>query len=172
MSKEIGIVGFVNRCKNLLSGVKRGQMKVLLLKDIPDVGRKNEVKEVNDGFARNFLLLKKLAVPATGDKIKAVETEKKNKEQKQSSEQKRFQDVADKLKSIEIVIATKVGEKGKAFGSIGSHQIKKALDAKGVSIEEEWISLDEPIKTTGPKKIDIKFPHGIVGSLMIIVKPE
>lgn len=147
-------------------------MKVLLLKDIPDVGRKNEVKEVNDGFARNFLLLKKLAVPATDDKIKAVEAEKKTAEQKQSSEQKRFQDLADKLKSIEIVIATKIGEKGKAFGSIGSNQIKKALDAKGVSIEEEWILLDEPIKTTGSKKIDIKFSHGIVGSFLVTIKPE
>ncbi|MDP3779040.1 MAG: 50S ribosomal protein L9 [bacterium] len=147
-------------------------MKVLLLKDVPDVGRKNEVKEVNDGFARNFLLLKKLAVPATSDKVKAVETEKTNKKHKQASDIKKFQDIADKLKSVEVVIVTKVGEKGKAFGSIGSHQIKKALDVKGINIEEGWISLEEPIKTTGSKTIDITFPQGVVGSFTVIIKPE
>ena len=147
-------------------------MKVLLLKDVPDVGRKNEVKEVNDGFARNFLFAKKLAIPATSDKVKAVEMEKKGKEQKQASEQKKFQDIADKLKSVEIVISTKVGEKGKAFGSIGSHQIKKALDVKGINIEEKWISLTQPIKTTGSKTIDITFPRGVIGSLTVTIKPE
>ena len=147
-------------------------MKVLLLKDIPDVGRKNEVKDVNDGFARNFLFAKHLAIPATSNAVQTVETQKTHKEQKQASDKKKFQDIADMLKSAEVVITTKLGEKGKVFGSIGSHQIKKSLDEKGIHIEEEWLSLEKPIKTSGSKKIDIKFPHGVAGSLMVTVRPE
>lgn len=147
-------------------------MKVLLLKDVRDVGRKNEVKEVNDGFARNFLFAKKLAILATESKMHVIEAEKAGKEKKQETEQKKYQDIADHLKSIEVTIAIKVGEKGKAFGSVGVHQIKKALDQQKIEIDENWIVLKEPIKTTGSKQVPLKFPHDISGFITIVIKPE
>lgn len=147
-------------------------MKVLLLQDVSGTGQKNDIKDVNDGFARNFLFPKKLAVAAIDKRIIAVEREKTKKQQKQANEQKKYQDVADKLKSIEVIITTKVGEKGKAFGSIGAHQIKKALEKERIDIEEEWIDIEEPLKTTGLKKVTLKFPHGIWGVLNVIIKPE
>ena len=93
-------------------------MKVLLLKDVPNVGQKNDIKDVHDGFARNFLFARKLAMVATEEKIRKVENEKQGKEQKQQTDRKKYQDIADRLANVEVVIPTKVGEKGKAFGSI------------------------------------------------------
>ena len=147
-------------------------MKVLLLKDVPNVGQKNDIKDVNDGFARNFLLARNLAVAATDQKIREMEKEKQGKEQKQQNDRKKYQDIADGLAKIEIVIPTKVDEKGKAFGSIGSNDIKKALKAAGHTIEEEWIAIEDPIKTTGTIHVPLKFPHGVGGSLMVTIKPE
>ena len=147
-------------------------MKVLLLKDVPGTGRKNDIKDVNNGFARNFLLARNLAVAATDQKIREMEKEKQGKEQKQQSDRKKYQDIADGLAKIEIVIPTKIGEKGKAFGSIGSNDIKKALKAAGHAIEEEWIAIEDPIKTTGTIHVPLKFPHGVGGSLMVTIKPE
>lgn len=147
-------------------------MKILLLKDVPGVGQKNDVRNVNDGFARNFLFPKKLAVTATSETMRSLEQEKTEKQQKHANEQKKYQDIADKLKSIEVVITTKIGEKGKAFGSIDIHQIKKALEKQGIDIKEEWIELEEPLKTTGVKQIPLKFPHGVSGSVTLTIKPE
>ena len=102
-------------------------MKVLLLKDVPGTGRKNDIKDVNDGFARNFLLARKLAVLATSNTERALEQEKIGKQQREASDQKKYQDMADRLMRAEVVITTKVGEKGKAFGSIGTHQDRKSV---------------------------------------------
>ena len=147
-------------------------MKVLLLKDVPNVGRKNDIKDVNNGFARNFLFARKLAVAATDERIREVEREKKGKEDKQQTDRRKYQDIADQLAQVKVIILTKVGEKGKAFGSIGSHDIKKALISQGYAIEEEWIALEDPIKTTGTIKVPLKFPHGVAGSLAVTVKAE
>lgn len=147
-------------------------MKVLLLKDVPGLGQKNDIKDVNDGYARNFLFARKFAVMATNETIQEVEKGKKHKEQKQQDNQKKYQDIAQQLEKIEVVITTKVGEKGKAFGSVGRHDIKKSLDAQGYMIEEEWIALEEPIKTTGTTRVPLKFPHGVMGSIAVIIRPE
>ena len=71
-----------------------------------------------------------------------------------------------------MIITTKVGEKGRAFGSVGKHEIKKALEEQGIMIEDEWITLEEPIKSTGEKQIPIKFPYGILGLVMVTIKSE
>ncbi len=147
-------------------------MKVLLLKDVRNVGQKNDIVDVNEGYARNFLIAKKLAVPATNSTVRSVQHEKTEKQQKELANKKKYQDIADKLKSMEVIIATKVGEKGKAFGSIGAAQIKKALDKQGMNIEEEWIALKDPIKTTGVTSVPLKFPHGVSGAFNVTIKPE
>ena len=147
-------------------------MKVLLLKDVPGVGQKNDVKDVNDGFARNFLFVKKLAVAATDERLQFLEREEAGKQEKQLNEKIKNQDIADKINSVELIIATKVGEKGKAFGSIGASHIKRALGKQGIDIEEEWVELEEPLKTTGSKQIPLKFPHGVFGFVTVTIKSE
>lgn len=147
-------------------------MKILLLKDVPGVGQKNDIKEVNEGFARNFLFTKKLAVAASDAKIRTLEHEKNALQHKETADKKRYQNIADKLASTEVIITTKVGEKGKSFGSIGATQIKKALGRQGVDIEEEWVTLTEPIKTIRIVAVPLKFPYGISGSVNVTVKAE
>ena len=147
-------------------------MKILLLKDVPGVGQKNDIKDVNDGFARNFLFVKKLAVAATDERLQFLEREEAGKQEKQLNEKIKYQDIADKINSVELIIATKVGEKGKAFGSIGASHIKRALGKQGIYIEEEWVELEEPLKTTGSKQIPLKFPHGVSGFVTVTIKSE
>lgn len=147
-------------------------MNVLFLKDVSGVGRKHEIKNVNDGFARNFLFPKKLAIMATDEKIKIIEHEKTGKQQQEIRNQKKYQDIADTIALLNVVIVTKIGEKGKAFGSIGTDDIQKALKRQGVHVEEDWIMLEEPLKTTGTSSIALKFPHGVLGSVYVTVKPE
>lgn len=147
-------------------------MKILLLKDIPGVGRKNDIKDVTEGYARNFLFAKKLAVAATDAKIRIIAHEKNALQHKETADKKKYKDIADKLASTQVTIVTKVGEKGKAFGSVGAGHIKTALDKQGIAIEEEWIALKEPIKTTGITAVPLKFPYGVSGSVNVTIKPE
>lgn len=147
-------------------------MKVLLLKDVLGLGQKNDIKEVKEGYARNFLFAKKIAILATDAVMRSIAREKTDKEQQHLADKKKYQDIANDLQSVEVVINTKIGEKGKAFGSVGAGHIKKALEEQGIMIEEEWIDLKEPIKTTGTIQVPIAFPHGISGFVNVIIKPE
>lgn len=147
-------------------------MKVILLKDVSGIGRKNDIKEVNDGFARNFLFARKLAIPATDDTLRLVEYEKAGKQKKLINDKKKYQDMADKIKSVEIMIKTKIGEKGKAFGSIGAHHIKKELEKQGINIKQDWIVLKKTMKTTETKQVALIFPHNVSGFVTVTIQRD
>lgn len=147
-------------------------MKVILLKDIPALGRTRDVKDVSDGYARNFLLPRKLAIPATDAALASAAARKTGEERAKSAEQDAYRAYAEKLKTMALSFKTKMGEKGKAFGSIGIAAIRDALKKKGVEVDKDWIALDAPIKTAGEKKVAIKFPQGIEGEVKIIIEPE
>src|SRR3989344_72102 len=147
-------------------------MKVILLKDIPKVGRKNEVKDVSEGFARNFLIRQNLAKSATDGAVKTLSREQKQKENAKDQERKKYMSLVDKLNLLEVVFRTKMGEKGKAFGSINVAKIQEELRRLGVTVEKEWIQLDDPIKTTGEHRVVIKFPGKVTGEVKVLVKPE
>ena len=147
-------------------------MKVILLVDVPALGRKNDVKEVSGGYARNFLLPRHLAEPATDAAVAGLAAKKAREEREKSEEYKRHQALVEKLRSVVLQFRVKIGEKGKAFGSVGTAKIKEALAGQGIAVDKEWIMLDEPIKTTGEKTVAIKFPHGIAGEVKITIEPE
>ena len=147
-------------------------MKVILLQDVAALGRKNDTKDVSDGYARNFLLPRRLAVAATPAAIAALTGEKVRKEQEQLKHTATYQAVAEKLKNMTLLIKTKMGEKGKAFGSITAAKIRDALKRQGIDMEKEWIALVEPIKTMGEHTVEIKFPHDIVGKMKVTVEAE
>ena len=147
-------------------------MKVILLKGIPKLGHKNEVKEVSDGYARNFLFAKNLAKPATPEVLKAIAVQKEREEKEQSVEYQHYKALVEKLKSLELRFKVKMGEKGKAFGSVTPAKIKEALGKHGISIEKESILLEDSIKTTGVRDVKIKFPHDLVGEVKVIVESE
>ena len=146
-------------------------MKVILLQDVRSVGRKNEVKEVSPGFARNFLFSKKTAIPATEENLRKLTSQKEQKEKTLSRETEKYQDLAEKLKSQVLEFKIKVGEKGKAFGSITSSKIAEALQKKGIEIEKEWLP-EEHIKSTGEKTVKIKFPHNVTGEIRVRIEAE
>ena len=147
-------------------------MKIILLQDIPTVGRKSEIKEVREGYARNFLLPRKLAVAATGEAVKRLERESAIKEAHLQTLERTYREISEKLKNITLTFKMKVGERGKAFGSISEEDIKTGLKEEGIKIEKNWLDLEAHIKTTGPHRVPIKFPHDIKGEIRVIVEAE
>ncbi len=146
-------------------------MKVVLLEDIDGVGLAGDVKDVKDGYARNFLLPKKLALKATKENMKLIE-EKRNSIIKRT--QKRIQsELAKKeqLDGLAIEIKAKAGEGGKLFGSIGSNDIYTALKEKQIEIDKKNIRLDEPIKQVGEYDVTIALYRDIKAKIKVIVNP-
>jgi large subunit ribosomal protein L9 len=132
-------------------------MKIILLQDVPNVGRKYDVKNVSDGYARNFLIPQKLAKLATPKAIKAIEVEKKRLEEEKKIQENILQKNLDGLKDLKIVFDAKNNEKGHLFASIHSQGISKILkEQHHLDIPAEMIILDKPIKEIGQYKIKVK----------------
>lgn len=147
-------------------------MKVILLQDVHALGRKRDVKDVSDGYARNFLIPRKLAMPANTGALQALTAQKAREEQEKSELHGKYKASAERLKTTTLLFKTKIGEKGKTFGSISSAKIRDALKKEGIAVEKEWIAMDAPIKTAGAHAVEINFPHGIMGKTKIIVEAE
>lgn len=132
-------------------------MKIILLQDVPKVGRKYEVKNVSDGYARNFLLVKNLAKIATSKAIKAVESEKKQVEEEKKTQEDILQKNLEGLKDLKIVFDGKNNEKGHLFAGIHGQDISKILKEQShLDIPAELIQLEKPIKEIGQYKIKVK----------------
>ena len=147
-------------------------MKIILLQDIKGLGEKGEAKEASPGYARNFLFPKGLAKPATQEAILELEKTKETAMKRSAEETGRFRSLAAHLAKTTLVIKTRIGEKGKAFGAVTAAKIRDALSQQNFNIEKEWIDLEESIKQTGEHLIKIKFPHGVEGTLRVVIEPE
>lgn len=147
-------------------------MKVILLKDVPKVGRKGEVKNVSDGYGRNFLIAKGFAEEATPAALSRIERLAAAKAEARAGEEKGYRLLAETLSGTELAFTLKLGEKGESFGSIGEAKIREALKAKKIDIREGRIDLESPLKTLGRHEIAIEFPHGISGKIMVVVEKE
>ena len=144
-------------------------MKVLLLDNIENIGKRGEVKEVKNGLARNFLLPKKLALRATDHNIKAWENRLNSLKLKDAKIVEDAQAIADTLNTIEISIAVKAGEEDKLFGSVTSQNIADSLAEQGYKFEKRKILLDEPIKTLGIYSVPIKLLTEVTGTVKVWV---
>lgn len=131
-------------------------MKVILLSDVLELGKKNDVKDVKDGFGRNFLLARKLAVIATPSALKQLETKKKKEEEQKAKKKETIKLIFEKIKNQEFEIKEKANEKGELFGSIGKERILLALKEKGFDVEEKFIQFDKPLKSIGIHKINLE----------------
>ena len=147
-------------------------MKVILLVDVAALGRKDEVKEVSGGYARNFLLPRLLAVAASSAALKNLAEQGVRREKEKSDAEGRNRASAEALKKIVLRFSIKTGGKGKTFGSINAAKIIDALSRQGIAVEKSWIVLDEPIKTTGEKSVALHLPHGVKAELKIIIEAE
>lgn len=143
-------------------------MKVILLDNIKGVGKKDEIINASDGYARNFLLPKKLAVEANSTNMSKLKAKQDSNQYRKNVEKEEAQKIAEKLKGILLKISVKAGENGKIFGSITSKEIAENLKAQyQIEIDKKKIELKEPIKTLGSFTVQIRLYEGVVGNLKV-----
>lgn len=145
-------------------------MKVILLQDVPGTGKKNQILNVSDGYARNFLLPRKWAMEATANAVKEVERRNETERQKELARKQEAEDIAKQLKDKIIELRAKGGEKGKLYGSVTSQEIADALSAQhGFEIDRRKIELPEPIRSAGETQVTISLYAGIKVNMIVQV---
>ena len=147
-------------------------MRIVLTQDIEKLGKKGDIKEVADGYARNFLFPKNLAKPATELTIKDLSKGRLQEEKRKSDEISRYQQLAKNLDGKEITFSTALGESGRAFGSVSASDITDELKKGKIEVSKEWVELEEPIKKAGGWDVKIKLPHGIEASIKVVVEAK
>lgn len=145
-------------------------MKVIFNVDVKGQGKKGEMKEVSDGYARNYLLPRKLAMEANADNLNAYKLKEKAKAAQIAKEKATAQETASKLSGIQVKIAAKAGSAGKLFGSVTSREISEALREQfGIEIEKQKIVQAEPIKSFGTFEVKCKLGYEITGTVSVLV---
>lgn len=147
-------------------------MKVLLLKDLDNLGKKFEIKEVKSGYARNFLIPKGLAKPATKKTMEWVENQKEKIAQEAEEELKRIQQLASSIDGQEVVIPVKVGEDGQLFESVTLQKVYERIKEMGFDLKKNQIELQDSIKELGEFPIKIKFGHNLESEIRLIITEE
>ena len=148
-------------------------MKVILKADIKGVGKKDEIINASDGYARNFLFPKNLAVEANKENMSKLKAKQDAKKYQKEQEKEEAKNISDKLGRIMLKIKVKSGENGKIFGGISSKEIAEGLENNyNIKIDKKKIDLKEPIKTLGTRTVEIKLYEGIIGKLKIDVISE
>lgn len=149
-------------------------MKVILLKDVPKLGKKGDIKEVADGYARNYLIPRGFAKKLDEGVLRSMENEMKMKAEKEERIRKKSEDVLKELKKRVHRITVKAGSSGKLFGSLTGNVIAERLSKlTGIEVDKRWIKLERPLKELGKYKIEMKLPGGVKGFVEIeLVKEE
>ncbi len=145
-------------------------MKVIFIEDVPDVARAGEAKEVADGYGRNYLLPRKLAVLANSQASNIVEAQMKKVALKRVQAEAEMTETASKLAGVEITVKAKAGAKERLYGSITSADIAAALsESTGLVIDRRKIELEEPIRQLGSHEVTVRFTHDITAAIKLIV---
>ena len=147
-------------------------MKVILTQDVASLGKSGDLKDVADGYARNFLIPRKLAVPAAGGAYRAWQHDIASREEKRKREREEAEIAAQRISSTTLTLGVKVGEGGKLYGSITSKDIADALGRRGIMIDRHKIDLEEPLKMLGTYKVAIKVYPGLTPEVTIAVEPK
>ncbi len=147
-------------------------MEVILRTDVPKLGKAGDIVKVKDGFARNYLLPKGLAIPANQKTIKALENQRRIILAKAERERKKAQSLAEKLAGLTLTFYRKVIEGDRIYGSISAQDIVKALEEKGVNLERRFVLLDEPIKKLGTYEIFIRLGPDVEVKINVEVVEE
>ncbi len=147
-------------------------MKVILTKDVDKVGKSGEMKVVADGYATNYLIPHKLAVPASGGAYRAYQHDIASREDKRKREREEAEIAATRIASTTLTMGVKVGEGGKLYGSINNQDIAEALGRRGITVDRHKIDLEQPIKSLGTYKVAIKVYTGMTPEVTIVVEPK
>ncbi len=145
-------------------------MKVILLKDVKKQGKKDQIIEVSDGYAQNFLIKNGLAVKYTAGSKNILDQELKEKKDNEEALVKECENIKERLAKTELTFKVKTGKSGKIFGSISSKQIADELAKKGITIDKKTIKIDNPIDTLGVHLVDINLHKRVKGQIKINVK--
>ena len=145
-------------------------MKVILQQDVRGQGKKGQLVEVSDGYARNFLLPKKLAVAATAENVNTMKQQEKARKAQEAAEKAQAEATAKQLEGLMVKIPAKAGEGGRLFGAVTAKEVSEALAAQhGVNIPKARLVLDEPIKACGGYQIKAKLGYEVVGTVNVMV---
>ena len=147
-------------------------MKVILTGDVEKIGKSGELKDVADGYARNYLIPRKLAVPAAGGAYRAWQHDIASREEKRRREREEAEVAANRINSTTLTMGVKVGEGGKLYGSITAKEIADALGRRGIVVDRHKIELDEPLKALGTYKVAVKVYAGMTPEVTVVVEPK
>ena len=146
-------------------------MKVILLENVKSLGKKGEIVNVNDGYARNFILPKKLGVEATGKNLNDLKLQKNNEKKVAQESLEGAKELAGELSAGKVELAIKVGEGGRTFGSVSSKEIAEAAKAQlGYDIDKKKIQMKDPIKAVGTTSVAIKLHPKVTAELKVVVE--
>ncbi|HVW24028.1 MAG TPA: 50S ribosomal protein L9 [Polyangiaceae bacterium] len=145
------------------------QIHVVLQQDVQNLGKSGDLVRVRPGYARNFLIPRGLAAPATAGNLARIEDLRQKARARAAKELGQAQETAKKLESVSVKIARAVGEENKMYGSVTSKDIEEAFAAIGVELDRKKITLDDPIKTLGLSEVPIKLHHDVVAKLRVEV---
>ena len=148
-------------------------MKVILQQDVRGQGKKGQMIEVAEGYARNFLLPRKLAVPATADAMNTMRLQEKAKRAEEARQKAEAQAMAEKLKGVVVKLTAKAGANGKLFGAVTSKEVSDALQSQhGIELAKNKIVMEEPIRSYGSYELKAKLGFEISGTVYVVVAEE
>jgi large subunit ribosomal protein L9 len=147
-------------------------VKVILTADVDKLGKSGDLKAVADGYAQNFLIPRKLAVPAAGGAYRAWQHDIASREDKRKREREEAEIIANRIGSTTLTMGVKVGEGGKLYGSITAQDIADALGRRGITVDKHKVDLDQPLKSLGTYKVAVKVLSGMTPEVTIVVEPK
>jgi len=147
-------------------------MEIILTEDIVGLGNRGDIVKVKDGYARNYLFPKKLAIPATENNRRMLEEENKIRARRDEKLKQSVQAVAEKMQGLSCTIVVQAGEEDKLYGSVGPHEIAKAINEQGFDIEHRQVVLEEPIKKLGVYTVPVKLHREVEVPVKVWVVKE
>lgn len=147
-------------------------MKVILLQDVENLGKKYEVKEVKSGYARNFLLPGKLAKAATKQSLKWLSEQKETIDKEIEEDLKKAQELASKVDGLEVTIPVKIGDEGQLFESVNAQKIAEKLKEMGFEVKKTQVKLEQPIKDAGEYPVNLALDHNLEAEIKVIISGE
>lgn len=147
-------------------------MKIILLQDVKGQGKKGDIVDVNEGYARNFLIKKGFAEIATANKINDINQKKAAADFHKAEEVKATRELAKELNGKNFTVKIKAGQGGKVFGSVTGASIADALETAGYAVDKKKVVLPQPIKTVGVYDVDLKLMEGITSKIKVTVESE
>ncbi len=147
-------------------------MKVILREDVESVGQAGDTVEVKDGYGRNFLIPRNLAIPATDGNLKAIDEVRKQRDIRVKKRRKAAEVIKDRIERLQLRVAVMVGEEDRLFGSVTNNDVAKLLEAEGVTVDKRAIELEEPIKALGMYSVPVKLEKDVTAHAKLLVEKK